>query len=77
MCMCLCNCISVCIVGTLLPSNSSLYGISPPRTPYYRNFSCPSYASSINDCNADLATDPSCYTGELDYVVLCYGRNGK
>lgn len=61
----------LCIGGSVLSPNSSLYGSLPQSLMYYSNLTCPVNAADTRNCTAVLSTNPLCMNGSKDLVIQC------
>lgn len=59
----------LCIGGSVLSPNSSLYG--PLNQSSYSNLTCPVNAADTRNCTAMLSTNPLCMNGSKDLVIQC------
>lgn len=59
----------LCIGGSVLSPNSSLYGSLNQSS--YSNLTCPVNAADTRNCTAMLSINPLCMNGSKDLVIQC------
>ena len=63
--------------GIATPMSRAPSLTSPSASIYYTDLICPTYATSIVDCNATRTLDEACLSGEQEYFVTCFNVSGK
>ena len=59
----------LCIGGSVLSPNSSLYGSLNQSS--YSNLTCPVNAADTRNCTAMLSNSPLCMNGSKDLIIQC------